>query len=164
MSTSEAVERYAAGGSLLAYATAGLTRDQETARPGPGNWSIAELVGHLLDADLVCADRMKRVLAEKEPVLLAFDETAWVARLNSQHTPVEEAVNLFVANRHWMTRILRNSSESDFSRAGLHSQAGRQTLAHIVANMVTHLDHHLRFLYGKRASLGEAITPRYAST
>ena len=35
------VERFAAGGALLVYATDGLTPDREQARTGPGEWSIA---------------------------------------------------------------------------------------------------------------------------
>jgi uncharacterized damage-inducible protein DinB len=161
---SEVIDRYAAGGPLLVYATADLTREHETARPGPGTWSIAELVAHLLDADLVIGDRIKRVIAEDDPVLLAFDENAWIARLDSQAMLVEEAVNLFVAHRHWMTRILRNCAEAEFARAGRHSVAGRKTLADLVAGAVSHLDHHLRFLFGKRASLGVALPPRYTAT
>src|SRR5262245_15825931 len=95
------IDRYLSGGPILAYATSGLTPEKATARPGPGAWSIAELVVHLLDCDLVYADRMKRIIAEENPVIVAFDENAWVARLGPQEMPVEEAVNLLAANRHW---------------------------------------------------------------
>ena len=83
-----------------------------------------------------------------------MDETAWIERLRSQEMPVEEAVNLFAANRHWMTRVLRGCAEDDFARAGHHSERGRMTLAELVTTYVNHLDHHLRFLYAKRANLG----------
>ena len=153
------IDRYAAGGPLLVYATSGLAPEHETARVAPGTWSIAELVAHLLDSDLVLADRMKRVIAEDEPILQAFDEKRWIDRLDSQSMPVLEAVNLLAAQRHWMTRILRKCSEADFSRAGLHTEAGRKSLAELVATTVSHLDHHLRFLFAKRATLGVALIP-----
>jgi uncharacterized damage-inducible protein DinB len=156
------IERYVAGGVLLAYATSGLSHEHETARVGPGTWSIAELVAHLLDADLVLADRMKRVIAEDEPMLLAFDENRWIERLNSRSMPVEEAVNLLAAHRHWMTRVLRTCSDAEFNRAGIHSEAGRKTLADLVAGAVSHVDHHLRFLFAKRATLGVAVIPHYS--
>ena len=163
MSKAETViDHYADGGPLLAYALAGLTPQQEQARPGPGTWSIAELAVHLLDSDLVIADRMKRVIAEEQPVLLAFDENAWLARLDSHAMPVDEAAALFAAHRRWMTRVLRNRTDADFARAGMHSEAGRKTLADLLAGAVSHLDHHLRFLYGKRANLGVAVPPRYS--
>jgi uncharacterized damage-inducible protein DinB len=157
------IERYAAGGPLLQYAVSNLASPHDVARPGPGDWSIAELVAHLLDADLVITDRMKRVIAEDEPVLQAFDENAWITRLDSHAMPIDEAVSLFAANRQWMARILRRCPESDFSRAGIHSEAGRKTLAELLAGAVGHLDHHLRFLYAKRANLGTALPPRYTA-
>ena len=165
MSASEGlIARYAAGGPILLYAISGLSPEHEKAKPGPGAWSIAQLVTHLLDADLVLADRMKRMIAEEEPVLIPFDENAWVDRLDAQAMSVEEAANLFVANRRWMTQILRRCTEGDFARAGRHTEAGRQTLAELVAKVTNHLDHHLRFLYATRANLGVAVPPRYAAT
>ena len=157
------IDRYASGGPILAYAVDGLTLEQERAHPGPGDWSIADLTAHLLDTDLVFTDRMKRLIAEKEPKLQAFDENAWAAKLGYENTTTEEAVNLLIANRHWMTRILRSLTDDDFSRAGQHSEVGRITLAEVLAKAVNHVDHHLRFLYAKRAKLGVALPPRYGS-
>ena len=37
---------------------------------------------HLLDSDLVASDRMKRVIAEPNPTLLAYDENLWVKNLS----------------------------------------------------------------------------------
>jgi hypothetical protein len=162
MSREGLIERYSSGASLLAYAASGLTVEQERARPGPGAWSIAELVCHLVDSDLVGADRMKRVIAEEAPTLLAYDQDAWIARLGPQETPVEEAVNLFAASRHWMTRILKRCAPEDFARAGMHTERGRETLADLVVDYANHLDHHLTFLYAKRGNLGVAIYPRYS--
>jgi hypothetical protein len=62
-----------------------------------------------------------------------------------------------------MTRVLRHCEQADFARVGIHTENGRLTLAALVANSVGHLDHHLRFLYGKRANLGVAIPPRYTA-
>ena len=72
-------------------------------------------------------------------------------------------MNLFAANRHWMTRVsFEVAPRPILARAGQHTERGRMTLAELVAGYVTHLDHHLRFLYGKRANLGVAIQPRYS--
>jgi hypothetical protein len=37
------------------------------------------------------------------------------------------------------------------------------TLAEILVKAANHLDHHLKFLYAKRAKLGVAIYPRYTA-
>jgi hypothetical protein len=157
------IERYALGGGILAYAVDGLAVEQERARPGPGAWSIAELVAHLLDSDLVYSDRMKRVIAEDNPMLVAFDESAWVARLGYQESSIGEAVELFSLNRRRTEAILRRLGDADFARAGNHSEVGRVTLAGLLATITNHVDHHLRFLYAKRANLGAGLPPRYTS-
>ena len=157
------IGRFADGGPLLVQAVAGLTPEQWRDHPIPGTWSVAELVGHVLDCDLVFADRMKRIIAEHEPTLQAFDESAWIAGLGSNEVPVDEAAALFAASRQWMARILRAQDESAFARSGLHTEKGRQTLAEVLAYATNHLDHHLRFLYAKRAKLGVAIYPRYTA-
>jgi hypothetical protein len=159
----ELIDRYAAGGPLLLYAVSGLSSEHEKAPPGPGAgaWTLAQLVTHLLDADLVHGDRMKRVIAEDDPVLVAFNENAWIDRLGANEMSVEEAANLVAANRRWMTQILRRCTEPDFARAGNHTEDGRVTLTDLVSNDIHHLDHHLRFLYAKRANLGVAMQPRY---
>lgn len=155
------IGRFEAGGGLLKYAVGGLTVEQARAHPGPGSWSIAEVAAHLLDSDLVAGDRMKRLIAEENPTLLAFDENAWVVKLRSDEMPVDESAILFDANRRWITRILRNCSEQDFARPGNHSERGRVTLTEILTMFVNHLDHHLKFVYAKRANLGISIQPRY---
>ena len=157
------IDRFSEGGPLLVQATAGLTPEQWRDHPIPGTWSIAELVSHLLDCDLVFSDRMKRIIAEDSPTLVAFDEQVWITRLLSNEMPVDEAASLFAANRQWMTRILRAQDEADFARVGMHTEKGRQTLAEVLVYATNHLDHHLKFLYAKRAKLGVAIYPRYTA-
>lgn len=160
--SAEVIDRFAAGPELLRYAVQGLTEEQTHARPGPGTWTIAEVVAHMADSDVVATDRMKRVIAEPEPTLLAYDENAWIERLQGDAMPIEEALALFEANRVWMARILRRCRSDDFARSGNHMETGRKTLADLVVTYVNHLDHHLKYIYGKRANLGVALYPRYS--
>ena len=156
------IDRYAAGGAILAYAVQGLSGEQKQARPGPGAWSIAEVVAHLVDSDAVACDRMKRIIAEPNPTLLAFDENLWIQRLRSGEMPVEEGVNLFTANRQWMVAGASGLLGGRFRPCRPALRRGRMTLAELLAGFVGHLDHHLKFVYGKRANLGVALQPRYS--
>ena len=158
----ELIDRYAAGGPILVQASSGLTPEQGTARPGPGDWSIAQVVAHLLDCDMVWINRMKWIIAEDEPPLPGFAENAWIDRLDSQNMPVDEAAALFAANRKWIARVLDAQDDAGFARGGVHAEYGRMTLAAIVSRACYHMDHHLKFLYAKRAALGVAIYPRYS--
>ena len=163
MSRDDVIQRYANGGPLLVYATAEIPEAKADEKIGPGEWTLRQVIAHLVDSDLNGAERMKRVIAEENPTLMAYDESAWLARLDYEHAPIEEAVALFAANRRWMTRILKTLPDTDFARKGTHSETGPVTLAALLAKYIGHLDHHLRFLYGKRSNLGIALPPRYTA-
>src|SRR5262249_56282653 len=93
------IEDYVACSDRLRKAVAGLTREDLTARPGPGKWSILELVLHLTDSDAISIDRMKRMLTEDDPPLLYADESAYVERLCSHEQSLEDALTLFAGGR-----------------------------------------------------------------
>jgi uncharacterized damage-inducible protein DinB len=162
MKVADVIDRYELGGRLLAAAVAGVSPEQARERVLPGTWSFAEIVAHMVDSDSVGIERMKRVIAEENPTLQANEENAWIDRLDSNAMPVDEAVALFAANRKWMARILRKCTEADFARVGQHTEDGPKSLAKLLAGYISHLDGHLRFLYGKRGTLGTFIAPRYS--
>ena len=102
-------------------------------------------------------DRMKRVIAEKNPPLIGFDENLWIELHAPHEQSLEDAIVLFEAGRRQMTRILRQLPDSAFSRTGEHSERGPLTLENLVQTFVTHVDHHLKFLYQKRERLGKPL-------
>src|SRR5271165_5273561 len=112
-----AIETFAAGGQTLRQAVDGLSSEDLLARPGPGDWSIQELVIHLVDSDAISIDRMKRILTEDNPPLLYADETAYVERLHSHDQDLEDALVLFEAGRRQWARVLRRLPGEAFLRA-----------------------------------------------
>lgn len=141
------IEGFEAGGEKLRAAVRGLTRNDALARPGPGKWSIQELVIHLADGDAIAIDRMKRVIAEDNPTLLRADEQAYVDRLHCDAQDLQDAITLFDVNRRQFARVLRELDDSEFERVGIHNaELGRITLAGLVENYSKHLDHHLQRL------------------
>jgi uncharacterized damage-inducible protein DinB len=151
------IEPFAAGGLKLRQAIQGLTRADLIAKPGPGKWSIQELVIHLTDMDAIAIDRMKRILTEDNPTLLGADEDAYLAELFPHDQSLDDAVTLFDLNRTQFTRVLRKLPDQVFDRAGTHNQRGRVTVADIMIHFNNHLDHHLKFLHDKRERLGKPI-------
>jgi uncharacterized damage-inducible protein DinB len=150
------IEEYVACSSKLREAVAGLTQEQLTARPGPGKWSILELVVHLVDSDSIAIDRMKRIIIEDNPTLLYADESAYVDRLFSHEQSLEDALILFEVGRRQFARVLRRLPDDAFERIGTHNRRGTMTLGHMVNDYIGHVDHHLKFLEEKRSRLAKA--------
>jgi uncharacterized damage-inducible protein DinB len=141
---------------------AGLSPEDLTARPGPGSWSILELVIHLTDSDCIAIDRMKRMLIEDDPPLLYADETAYVRGLASHEQSLQDALTLFEVGRRQFTRVLRALPDEAFDRRGTHNRRGVQTVGGTVKEYIEHVDHHLAFLLEKRARLGKPLGPAEA--
>lgn len=148
------LDAYAAQSTVLRDAVRGLTQDQLRARPGPGAWSIHELVVHVMDSDLICAHRMRRIIAEDKPLLLAYDENKFIERLDYHETDVGAAAELFRLTRDIMAPALRQLPPEAFDRAGVHDQRGLVTLREMVELYVWHVNHHLKFLEDKKRALG----------
>jgi hypothetical protein len=151
------IETYAAGGQKLRRSVEGLTSENLLARPGPGNWSIQELVIHLADSEEIAIDRMKRIVTEDNPPLLYADETAYAERLFPDQQSLEDALTLFDVGRRQWCRVLRLLPDEAFSRQGTHNRKGIVTLGGLVEGYIKHLDHHLEFLKAKRERLGKPL-------
>jgi hypothetical protein len=157
MTTSAAVGRFASGASVPATWIRGLSPADLDAFPVPGTWSIRQLVLHVLDSDLIAAHRMKRIIAESNPLLIGYDETAFAKHLGYERVDVAAACECFRLNREVMVQILRGLPAEAFDRSGVHNERGKVTLLELVHMYGDHLDHHAPFLSAKRAKLGKPI-------
>lgn len=157
MDTNTLIAAYESRSPLVRTAVAGLTAAQLSRPASPGTWSIQQVVVHLLDSDLAATHRMRRIAAEELPLLIAYDESAFVAALKYERSDLVEVLDLFELNRRFTARWLRTLAPEAFDRAGVHNQRGKVTLRDMVAGYVQHVDHHLQFVAGKRAAVSGTI-------
>jgi uncharacterized damage-inducible protein DinB len=151
------IDAYEAAPARLRRAVQGLSREELTARPGPGKWSILEVVVHLADSDAISIDRMKRILCDDNPPLLYADETAYVDRLFTHDQDLEDALVLLEVGRRQWARVLRKLPDSAFERTGQHNRTGSVTVGKMVATYIKHIDDHLEYIVGKRKNLGKSM-------
>jgi hypothetical protein len=155
------IDQYEKGGAKLRAGIAGLSAQDLLWTPpadaGIGKWSIQQIVIHLMDADLISASRMKSIIAEDHPTILAFDEGKFTANLFYDKQDAATAVELFDLNRRQFAIVLRKLTPSAFIRTGNHNERGTITLGQLVEFVVEHLDHHLKFIRQKREKLGKPL-------
>ncbi|MEM1041811.1 MAG: DinB family protein [Bacteroidota bacterium] len=97
-----------------------------------GKWSVADVVHHLADSDLVWSNRLRRVLAEDRPRIPGYDQDRWADRLGYASQPPDLSVGLFQAVRAANLRLLDAASEHDLQRVGLHGERGEESIADMV--------------------------------
>jgi hypothetical protein len=96
-------------------------------RPAPGEWSVAELVGHLLDAEIVTAARYRWILAHDRPSLIGYDQDLWVERLGHREDDAEEMLSLLGALRRSNLALWARTSPDDRARVGIHAERGPES-------------------------------------
>ena len=147
------IEEYSLGPRLVTEAVAGMAPIEWDLTPGPGLWSVRQVVVHLTDFALVNADRMKRILTDDRPLLPAGDPDRFVERLAYAKRDVDVELQLLRLVREQMVGILKNLSDADFAREGVHSDDGPVSLAEILRRDASHIPHHLPFIEAKREAM-----------
>jgi hypothetical protein len=122
MSHEQIIVEYLAGPRKLHAAVTGMTAEQMDATPIPGEWSTKRVICHIADFEPVYADRMKRVIAENEPMMMNGDPDLFAARLAyDQRDGLSEAFRQpsFSGFRlsGFQTAKFRGLSDSQVSRA-----------------------------------------------
>lgn len=118
---------------------------------GVGNWPVRVLIGHLADAELAHTHRMRRAVAEENPVVNAWDENAFIdAGLYADgRYPAAGFIAVIHTLRRWTSEWLRTLTPEQLDRKVMHEQRGAITVRKILAMTTWHLEHHARYLNAK---------------
>ena len=128
----EAIKEYAARASAPAAAIEGLSPEQLLSFPVPGTWSIQQIIAHLVDGDAIALYRMQRVVAEENPELDLFDESAFAERLYCDRLNINSLCKVFQVSRELAAEWLRQLPSDAFQRVARHREAGSVTLGLLV--------------------------------
>lgn len=141
-SVEEALDRLARGPLLVREALAGAgDRELDFAEPKPGGWNPAQVATHLMDTEIVYSLRLRKLLAEDDPPLPAFDENLWNAALQGGRELVD-TVEAFELLRKQNVGLVRSAPPGALDRSGRHPEYGALTLRQIVLHLAEHDAQH----------------------
>lgn len=152
----ELLERFRRGPELVAVVLTGVFGEEEDYTPAPGAWSIREIAAHLADAELVGGHRLRQVIAEENPTLIAYDQNAWTRNLGYRSRKTKGSLDSFRRLRAENYELLKGLAESAWERAGNHTENGRQTLGQLLEGYAAHAELHARQIEGIRAAYRQA--------
>jgi hypothetical protein len=101
--------------------------DRLRVRPAPGEWSVLECIGHICDAELVVATRVRWILAEDEPELLGYDQALWVDGLDHNADDPALLLATFEALRRADLDLWARRAVVDRRRIGRHRERGPES-------------------------------------
>jgi hypothetical protein len=138
------IAQYAAGPARLRAAYGAVPDPVRQWRPAPGEWSAHEVVCHCADSESNAALRIRYLVAEREPLIVGYDESAWARILDYHRHPAEQALATVDAVRANTVPLLRTLPEDAWRREGRHTESGRYTAEDWLRIYAEHLEIHAR--------------------
>lgn len=118
-----------------------LSAEQIEAVPGPGRWSIRELICHWADAEIAWAWRLRKTMEEPHHVIQPWDQTPWATAYGAYS--LRQALSTFESLRAWNLAFIGTLRNEDLSKPVTHPEWGAWTLGTVLQMMAGHDLHHL---------------------
>jgi hypothetical protein len=138
----ELLERLRRGPELVAAVLTGAAGSEVDFHPTPAEWSVRQIVAHLSDSEIAATFRLRRLIAEDNPTLEAYDENAWAARLDYDKRKPSQSLETFRRLRQENYELLRGLAVDVFARTGNHTERGLISLLELVKLIAAHPETH----------------------
>lgn len=125
---------------LLAGASAAKLRK----RPAPDKWSVAEIIAHLADVEIVVGWRVRSILGAPGTPIQAFDQDAWVEAGHYAERSPRASIAQLKAVRDANLALYKSLSPEQWKHYGMHSERGQESVEHIVRIIAGHDLNHLQ--------------------
>ena len=127
MNRTELIDHYRNGMADLADALAGIT-DAELDRPQEGGeWTARQIVHHLADSEAMSFTRLRRLVADDQPVIQGYDEPVFARRLHYDR-PIDTSLAVVAAVRASSLELMSVMTPDDWAKVGIHSEHPRYTV------------------------------------
>ena len=138
------IQQYADGPGRLTSALAKVPEDARPWSPGPGKWSVHEVICHCADSETNAAARIRYLVAENHATIQGYDQDAWALRLDYRNHPLDAALALVRAARANTVPLLRRLPQEAWSRQGVHTESGPYSAENWLQTYADHLEVHAR--------------------
>jgi hypothetical protein len=138
------IEQYARGPVRIRETLASVPNEALAWRPAAGKWSVHEVVVHCADSETNAAMRIRYLIAEREPLIVGYDQDAWARVFDYQAQPLEDSLAAASAARGRTVPLLRRLTEGDWRKEGRHTESGRYTVEDWLRIYAAHLEGHAK--------------------
>lgn len=138
----------------------GVPKKKLTRRPAPGKWSIAEIVAHLADDELVGAYRMRKILEQPGAPLEGFDQDKWAETGKYAKRDAKKSLELFSTIRDANLELLKHLDSAQWDLYGVHSERGEEGIRTMARHFACHDINHMKQIEAILAKGGDGRAKR----
>lgn len=113
-------------------------------RPERNKWSVAEIIAHLADVEIVVGWRMRSILGAPGTAVQAYDQNAWVTALHYDKRNPQEDLAQFRVLREANLAMLKTLTPEQWKHFGMHAERGQESIEHFVRLMAGHDLNHIQ--------------------
>jgi len=134
----------------------GLTPKELKWKAEAGKWSIAEIVAHVADAEIVASWRMRSALGANGTAIQPFDQDAWASVFQYGKRDAKQSLEVFRVLRENNIAMLKALPRESWDNYGMHAERGKETIAHLARMFAGHDTNHVLQVEGIAAQLKSA--------
>jgi tRNA-binding protein len=112
--------------------------------PSADRWSVAQIVTHLADCEVVSGYRIRLILSASGTTLQPFDQNEWARALNYEKSDAFASLALFTALRESLLTLVGGLTPEQLDRFGMHPERGKETVRHLMRLYAGHDINHLQ--------------------
>lgn len=113
-------------------------------RPGPDKWSVAEILAHLGDVEIVIGWRMRSILGDPGTSVQAYDQNAWLVTGHYEKRDPRKSIELQRVVREANLALLKSLSPEQWKHFGQHSERGQESIERVVRMIAGHDINHIQ--------------------
>lgn len=117
-------------------------------RPAPEKWSVAEILAHLADVEIVIGWRMRSILGDPGTHVQAYDQNAWVTAGHYEKRDPHKSIELHRVVREANLALVTSISPAQWKHFGQHAERGQESIEHIVRMVAGHDINHVLQIEG----------------
>ena len=145
------LDTFRAGYAEVEAALAGISEEALDRAPADDGWSPRQVVHHLADSEATAYVRLRRLIAEDEPVIQGYDEPEYARRLHYDR-PIGSSLAVLRAVREASLELLESLTDAEWARTGTHSESGPYSVERWLEIYASHSRDHANQIREARAA------------
>jgi len=126
-------------GQLLKRASPSKLRE----RPAPDNWSVAEILAHLSETEIVTGWRLRTILSSPGGAIQPYDQDVWAAEGRYAKRDPRKSLERFRVLREANLELLKSLTAEQRKRFGIHAERGEESIERLALLIAGHDINHI---------------------
>jgi len=121
----------------------GVSEKELKRSPAPGKWSVAEILAHLAESEIVTVWRYRQMIENSGGPLSAYDQEQWARMGKYASRDPQDSLRLFDGLRKVNLEMFARLTRDEWQSFGVHAERGKMTVETLARHIAGHDRNHV---------------------